>query len=422
MLKNGFAKITLLLLGSVALTSMAQAQSTTTAPVWPSSFQLPKASQAPEQQSPEDVLAQPFTEPELSVAPIEEPLVDPFADGTLGGTDAPFQAEEAGVEAAPVVETVVEVQAEPVVEAAAEVAAPVAEVIPAAAGDVADVPVSDVATYSAPPDDAVVIEGWQRRIAGPAGAGRDSLENLPEHAKGEDPDPVLTEMTDLVRESGLIARQSEMSEGLLLMERQLQFANNVNQMIGILGPDVQIEIAPGVFKSYADTPAGRKAAAEMARLEQELVAQQLDWEHKQELKRREIEEDLAVEEEPEQGAEGALLPPRSDGGEFQDLGGGAVAQPGDAAALQAQIRQQVEAMVEERLAAVEPEPEPSPALSLRQVFGGNGEYVAVLNANGERVRVRSGDDLPGGIKVMAVGEDYVEIETNGVSSRLSIRG
>jgi hypothetical protein len=38
------------------------------------------------------------------------------------------------------------------------------------------------------------------------------------------------------------------------------------------------------------------------------------------------------------------------------------------------------------------------------------------------VRVRAGDDLPNGIKVTTVGEDFVEIETGGNSKRLSIRG
>ena len=69
-------------------------------------------------------------------------------------------------------------------------------------------------------------------------------------------DPITNEQIELLKESGLIEKQSKLSEGLLLMDRQLRQAQLVEQLLGVLGPDAEIEVTPGEFKSFANTPAG----------------------------------------------------------------------------------------------------------------------------------------------------------------------
>ncbi|MCA3455769.1 MAG: hypothetical protein IOC92_08560 [Rhodobacter sp.] len=85
-------------------------------------------------------------------------------------------------------------------------------------------------------------------------------------------DPITNEQIELLKESGLIDKQSRLSEGLLLMERQLQQAELVGQLLAVLGPDAQIEVTPGEFRSFADTPEGMRQQIEYLKLQSELLA------------------------------------------------------------------------------------------------------------------------------------------------------
>jgi hypothetical protein len=88
-------------------------------------------------------------------------------------------------------------------------------------------------------------------------------------------DPITNEQIELLKESGLIERQSKLSEGLLLMDRQLRQAQLIEQLLGVLGPDAVIEVTPGEFKSFADTPAGLQERIEYLSLQADLKAAQL---------------------------------------------------------------------------------------------------------------------------------------------------
>jgi type IV pilus biogenesis protein PilP len=214
------------------------------------------------------------------------------------------------------------------------------------------------------------------------------------------------------------------------MQRQVQFAEQVNQLIDILGPDAQIEVAPGVFQSFANTPAGKRAQLDMIELDRSAELASIEYDRKKQLDELDFEKNLAAltpEEKAPVAVAGGLLPPRSDGSEFQSMDGSAAPtdplagiDPDVVAALSNRITETV------RASMPAPAPEAAPAetsgLSLRQVFGANGDFVGIVMIDGERVRVRAGDDLPNGIKVTTVGEDFVEIETGGNSKRLSIRG
>jgi hypothetical protein len=85
-------------------------------------------------------------------------------------------------------------------------------------------------------------------------------------------DPVTNEQIELLKESGLIEKQSKLSEGLLLMDRQLRQAQLVEQLLGVLGPDAEIEVTPGEFRSFADTPAGLQERIDYLKLQADLNA------------------------------------------------------------------------------------------------------------------------------------------------------
>jgi len=78
----------------------------------------------------------------------------------------------------------------------------------------------------------------------------------PEASAAPTSDAITNERIKLLQESGLIDKQSKLSEGLLLMDRQLRQAQLVGQLLSVLGPDAAIEVEPGEFKTFSDTPAG----------------------------------------------------------------------------------------------------------------------------------------------------------------------
>jgi hypothetical protein len=122
---------------------------------------------------------------------------------------------------------------------------------------------------------AVILGFAVTQPAGPASAqdGTQPMQQQPPGAAspGEPTtDPITNAQIQLLKESGLIDKQSKLSEGLLLMQRQLQQAQLVEQLISVLGPDAQIEVAPGEFKSFANTPAGLQQQIDYLKLQGDL--------------------------------------------------------------------------------------------------------------------------------------------------------
>lgn len=189
----------------------------------------------------------------------------------------------------------------------------------------------------------------------------------PEH------DPITEWKAALLEESGLLARQSEISESILLMERQIKQAELIARLMEINGPDAAIEIAPGKFKVFRDTPAGRRVAAEMA--ENGLNSQKRALELQVEIKRKRAELEDASVSNPVLSR-----------------------------------REEVPEKVEQLVRAVPP-PEPV----LEEVFGTQGRLVAIIRIGDTRMSVIEGDALPGGARVVAINEISILIEQNGIA-------
>jgi hypothetical protein len=98
----------------------------------------------------------------------------------------------------------------------------------------------------------------------------------PPDATAPTPDPITNSQVELLREDGLIGRQLVINEGLLLMDRQLRQAQVAEQLLAVLGPDALIEVVPGEFRSYSDTPAGIRQQIQFLQLQQELRQAKLD--------------------------------------------------------------------------------------------------------------------------------------------------
>ena len=186
-------------------------------------------------------------------------------------------------------------------------------------------------------------------------------------------DPITEWKAALLEESGLLARQSEISESILLMERQIKQAELIARLMEINGPDAAIEIAPGRFKVFRDTPAGRRVAAEMA--ENCLNSQKRALELQVEIKRKRAELEDASVSNPVLSR-----------------------------------REEVPEKVEQLVRAVPP-PEPV----LEEVFGTQGRLVAIIRIGDTRLSVIEGDALPGGARVVAINEIFILIEQNGIA-------
>ena len=189
----------------------------------------------------------------------------------------------------------------------------------------------------------------------------------PEH------DPITEWKAALLEESGLLARQSEISESILLMERQIKQAELIARLMEINGPDAAIEIAPGKFKVFRETPVGRRIAAEMA--ENGLNSQKRALELQVEIKRKRAELEDASVSNPVLSR-----------------------------------REEVPEKVEQLVRAVPP-PEPV----LEEVFGTQGRLVAIIRIGDTRLSVIEGDALPGGARIVAITENSVLIEQNGIA-------
>ena len=186
-------------------------------------------------------------------------------------------------------------------------------------------------------------------------------------------DPITEWKAALLEESGLLARQSEISESILLMERQIKQAELIARLMEINGPDAAIEIAPGKFKVFRETPVGRRIAAEMA--ENGLNSQKRALELQVEIKRKRAELEDASVSNPVLSR-----------------------------------REEVPEKVEQLVRAVPP-PEPV----LEEVFGTQGRLVAIIRIGDTRLSVIEGDALPGGARIVAITENSVLIEQNGIA-------
>lgn len=434
---SSLAKISLMLLTSAAFAGsvMAQGDATSSAPEWPSQWSKPANASPTAAAGVEgalQVLDQPF---EAAPETIALPVVDENIAAATQPADAATApatsdaADPLGIDALLGTEVTPSYISEgPATSVEAETMEAPSAAVPALAQESASEQVlANEEPVEAPggAQAAAFVTTAPVRIAPANGASQVSAGGATEFAEGSAQDPVVANAANLVRENGLLARQSEMGEGLILMERQMNFANTVNSLIGILGPFAEIEVAPGVYKSYADTPAGLKAQLEMKQLERDAQFADLDFEFA--LKER--QDKLAGEVEVEEKA-GGLLPLRSDGGEFQDINNaGPQAQVDPLAALDPAVLTALTTKITAEVQAKLPKPEAVPVppvastpFSLREVFGAGEDFVAILSSGADRIRVRQGDNLPNGVKVISIGVDYVEMEVNGETTRLSIRG
>lgn len=178
-------------------------------------------------------------------------------------------------------------------------------------------------------------------------------------------DPLTREKEKVIITTGLLSRHAEITESIYLMEQQLKQAQLIIELMEILGPNVPVEISPGKFKNFSDTPAGKRIASEMAIATLRGRADLFDLEMKVITAGQKIEN---------------ALKPQAEIVEFED-------------------NQQA------RAHDTKPVPEPR----LREIIGGEGNLQAIFSLDGEIVSLKEGEKLPTGEELIQITQEFVEL-------------
>ena len=267
----------------------------------------------------------------------------------------------------------------------------------------------------------------------PAGSGEAPSQGIagdpnaaPEADAPLDPavDPITEQAARLLDGSGLIARQAALSQSLLLMERQIRQAELIRTLLSTLGPDAWIEVAPGEFRSFAETPVALRERIALVELEKQLEDLQTDDENSPAVLRERIETARLRQELAE--IEAAILAADQRAPETARQPQDAVGTDDLAKALAGSF---AGSGGEGQPPAAQPAPpseQPLPVvtetpISLREVAGLNGVFWAVIGYGEELLRVESGDILHGDVQIGEIGPNFLNFERRGEPRRLILR-
>jgi len=250
-----------------------------------------------------------------------------------------------------------------------------------------------------------------------------------------DGDPITNAATMLLDDSGVIGRQRAVAESIMMMDEQIKHQRKIEEALTALGPDTPIEVSPGVFKTFDDTPAAIRARIAYIKLQQQLA----------ETLNSGATVDTTGGVDPMQN-EIASLPVRDDGTGYQDPDSevseavtedtpdvegrlGTLLQKAEArlAQREAEILDAVEAAKraaeEEAAAEAEAVAEEAGSLdqvSVREIYGSHGVFTSVIDVSGNRQVIKIGDRIVNGYTVKRIASDFVEVTKDGQSTRLSL--
>lgn len=185
-------------------------------------------------------------------------------------------------------------------------------------------------------------------------------------------DPITAEQIKLLRDNGLIARQAAISESIIVMERQLKQAELIRDLMRIFGPEAPIEIAPGDYRTFSHTPAGRKIAFDIQ--EAEALAR---------IRLLELE-----------AAESVLLGHNLEADDIETV------------------------VPIDDIAPLSPKEVIWP--ELLEVLGTRGELHATLRFDGTTLNVDEGDILPNGVTVLKVSADTVLLSHGTIEHEIEL--
>ncbi|WP_273053050.1 type IV pilus biogenesis protein PilP [Sulfitobacter litoralis] len=247
-------------------------------------------------------------------------------------------------------------------------------------------------------------------------------------------DAITNAATMLLDDSGVIGRQRAVAESILMMDQQIKHQRKIEEALTALGPNTPIEISPGVFKTFEDTPAAIRAQISYIKLKQQLAETLNSGATVDTTGGVSVDVDPVVN-----------LPVRDDGTGFQDPNTTVAAlDPEETLDVETRLgtllkeaeqrlgRREAEILenVEQSGAKVAAEAETEAkakadaaprieTVSVREIFGSHGVYTSIVDIEGQRMEIRIGDEVLDGYTVKRIALDHVEVIKDGQSTRLS---
>ena len=191
--------------------------------------------------------------------------------------------------------------------------------------------------------------------------------NYTEHSMKTVDENINPENIEYLQVDSLLTRQSEISESILLLERQILQAELIGRLMEVMGPETPIEIAPGRFGTFAHTPKGRSIANNIAANEHQANVELLN-----------LRTDIAnAEMRLDQSLNG-----------IRGVDGTTVSLPPELTHT------------------------PIPELILWEIHGHGGHFDAIIQIDDRTIRIKEGSEIAGFGNVKSIDQNSIKIVKN----------
>lgn len=237
-----------------------------------------------------------------------------------------------------------------------------------------------------------------------------------------------------VPDDSLIERQSRIGEDALILEREIEMVNKLNELISRVGFDAALEMWPEMAHRFRSSPMVLESQIRTVQLARDLEVELAGGaDAVKAAEERAAAEAANAGASPYAGAGGTGLmgpvnAPLAPGAVGVDDNGQPIGPDGQPVeTIEAMIDRKVNEQLAAQAAEAPPEPESvSLSYAVSEIFGVNGEMNAIIIARGDgedrRVKAFAGDKLPGGEDVIRIGSDGVVIrDAEGAEVTIPVR-
>lgn len=276
--------------------------------------------------------------------------------------------------------------------------------------DIAPVPTMGQAVTQAGKDLTQTVSDGARGLASVAGLGTVNSDGDEKAEPGDDAPVVLS--PDQIK-SNVLIESSRIGETTLLMQQQQKLLAEISNTIDVVGVENAMRMYPE-YAAYLET----SPLAINSQLERVRALNQL----REEVAKANGPTDYELAQQEKNAEE---IQVASTGGNIMDMSINDTPVVDQEPTL---TREDVAALIEEAQERGEENEAESPAqrtmlyaLTIREIYGANGQMIAVLNDGESDYKVRSGDEIPDVGVVTSVDRTGVMISNDGVTEEIKFR-
>jgi len=255
-----------------------------------------------------------------------------------------------------------------------------------------------------PPVTTGAFSGYVPRNGSESGPAptRDELEEVANRNLPESIDVFVRDDVERLDRGGLLQRQNKVGEDSLIMDREIARTSKIKSLIADLGVEGFRAAYPELYREIKSSPMVLESEIRFHELQHDLKKAKLG-----------PEEVKKVETPP------PAPQPRDDGSSVFQMPQNAVVQP---ERPERPVRPSA-AIAEAEAEAARKKDEEAKAVSVREIYGSQGNYIAVvLHGKDEKIRVRSGDILPNNTLIKEIDAKSVTVVRDGKELVLGING